>query len=172
MNNSGLMPLFRRLRIFLGVIAGILVICLDVHAQEKPPKPITVAVSTVQHLSFGTFIQSGLAGTVTVDHTGFRSATGDIILPNMSSIVTPALFEVTALRGTLITIVNGPDTALSGSHGGTIYLRIGDSNTGSPFVVTGPTTNVFIGGTLTVASLSANPEGVYNGTFTIIFIQN
>lgn len=172
MNSSKLSPLFRRLTIYVFIIFSILAFSLSVKAQEKPPKPIAVAVSTVQHLSFGTFIQSGLAGTITVDHTGFRSASGDIILPNMSSIVTPALFEVTALTGTLITIVNGPDTFLSGNHGGTVILSIGESNTGSPFVVTGAATNVFIGGTLTVASLSANPEGVYNGTFTVTFIQN
>jgi len=172
MNSSKLWPLFTKLLRCAFIIIFLSIFYLSVQGQEKPPKPIAVTVSTVQHLSFGTFIQAGMAGTVTVDHTGFRTASGDIILPNMSSVVTPALFEVTALPGTLITIVNGPDTPLSNSHGSTISLRIGESSTGSPFVVTGTNTNVFIGGTLTVASLSANPAGDYSGSFTVTFIQN
>ncbi len=154
-----------------------LIICTNlfyfpVHAQERPPKPIAVSVSTLQHLSFGTFIQSGVSGTVVVDYNGFRTATGYIILPNSSSVVTPALFQVTALPGTLITISNGPDVPLSGSNGGTVMLTIGPSSTGSPFVARSLTTNVFIGGTLTVNSLAANPAGNYSGTFQVTFIQN
>ena len=140
-------------------------------AQEQPPKPIVVTVSTLQHLSFGTFIQSGASGTVTVDYTGSRTATGSVILPGMFSIVTPALFQVTALPGTLITIVNGTTATLTGSNGGSIILDLGQSSKGSPFITTGSSTDVFIGGTLTVGSLAANPAGLYNGTFTVTFIQ-
>jgi len=163
---------FKRPRIYLYLIISFTFLNLSLIGQEKPPRPITVTVSTVQHLSFGTFIQVGTAGTVTVDHSGFRTATGDIFLPNMSSIVTPALFVVTALPGTLITISNGPDTALSGSYGGTVMLSIGPSSTGSPFVTRAMTTEVFIGGTLKVGSLSANPSGNYSGIFQVTFIQN
>ena len=172
MNSSRPFQLKGKWKTFFFLIIISTILSLPVYAQEKPPKPIAVRVSTVQHLSFGTFIQAGVAGTVTVDDTGFRTATGDIILPNMSSIVTPALFEVTALPGTLITILNGPDAPLSGSHSGTIMLKIGNSSTGTPFVTMGTITNVFIGGMLTVGPLSANPAGAYNGIFTVTFIQN
>ena len=172
MNCPNTFPHFKRLRIYSYITIFFTLFNLSLSGQEKPPKPIAVTVSTVQHLSFGTFIQAGAAGTVTIDHSGFRTATGDIILPNMSSIVTPALFVVTALPGTLITISNGPDTPLSGSHGGTVMLSIGPSSVGSPFVTRGTTTDVFIGGTLTVGSLSANPAGDYSGMFQVTFIQN
>lgn len=147
------------------IIAG-----LPAMAQEKPPMPITVTVSTLQHLSFGTFIQAGSDGTVTVTNRGSREATGSIILPNMSSIVTPALFEVTALPGTLITIAPIPDSELSGT-GGKITLKLGEPNTGSPFIARTQYTEVFIGGTLTVGPLTANPAGAYSGTFSVTFIQ-
>lgn len=148
-------------------------ICLYIpaFAQEQPPKPIVVTVSTLQHLSFGTFIQSGASGTVTVDYTGSRTATGSVILPGMFSIVTPALFQVSALPGTLITLVNGTASTLTGSNGGSLILNLGQSNTGSPFITTGSSTDVFIGGTLTVGPTGANPAGIYNGTFTVTFIQ-
>jgi len=148
-------------------------ICFYIPAfsQEQPPKPIVVTVSTLQHLSFGTFIQSGASGTVTVDYTGSRTATGSVILPGMFSIVTPALFQVSALPGTLVTLVNGPTATLTGSNGGSLILNLGQSSTGSPFITTGISTDVFIGGTLTVGPPGANPAGIYNGTFTVTFIQ-
>ena len=171
MNSQILLHLSKRLLIHISLVIGTSILFFSVKAQENPPKPITVTVSTLQHLSFGTFIQSGTNGTVTVTPEGARTATGNIILPNMSSVVTPALFEVTALPGTLITIVNGPDSPLSGSNGGTIMLQIGDSNTGSPFIANSEHTEVFIGGILTVGPLMANPAGAYSGIFQVTFIQ-
>ena len=170
---NSLTPFLFLKRVFIPfyVIVCFAIFSTTVYAQEKPPKPITVTVNTVQHLSFGTFIQAGDYGTVTVSHDGARTASGSIILPNMSSIVTPALFEVNAIPGTLVTIVNGPDTSLSGSHGGTVTLKIGDASTGTPFLTTGDRTDVFIGGTLIVNSLSANPAGDYSGIFQVTFIQ-
>jgi hypothetical protein len=142
-------------------------------AQEKPPRPITVRVSTARHLQFGSFIQTGNNGTVTVDYSSARSATGSIILPNISSSAFPtsALFIVDAEPGTLITIFNGSDAILTGSNSGTLTLKIGDSSTGSPFITQSQYTDVFIGGTLIVGPLSANPAGSYSGTFTVTFIQ-
>jgi len=144
---------------------------IPVNAQEKPPKPITVRVRTYQPLTFGTFIQSGTYGTVTVSPQGARTATGSVILPNMSSIVTAALFDVESIPGTLITISNGPDATLTGSNTGTVTLQIGGSNPPSPFITTGNHTTVTIGGTLIVNALTVNPAGNYSGTFLVTFIQ-
>lgn len=149
-----------------------MVVCtFKVEGQEKPPRPISVTVNTAQHLSFGAFIQSGANGTVTVDYTGGRSCTGNIILPNIFSIISPALFIVDAEPGTLITIVNGPPVNLSGSNGGNLNLQVGPSSIGNPFITRSQTTEVFIGGTLTVGSIEANPAGNYSGTFQVTFIQ-
>jgi hypothetical protein len=148
-------------------------IAFSAKAQERPPRPVTVRVSTAQHLQFGSFIQTGSSGTVSVDYTGTRTATGSVILPNISSSAfpTPALFIVDAEPGTLITILNGPDAILTGSNTGTMTLKIGDASTRSPFVTRSQYTDVFIGGTLIVGPLSANPAGSYSGTFTVTFIQ-
>lgn len=141
--------------------------------QERPPRPITVKVSTAQHLQFGSFIQAGDYGTVTVDYNGSRTASGSVILPNISRAAFPtaALFIVDAEPGTLITILNGTDATLTGSNGGTLTLKIGDSSTRSPFITKTQYTDVFIGGTLIVGPLSANPAGAYSGTFQVTFIQ-
>ena len=147
---------------------------MPVNGQEKPPKPIAVTVSIAQHLNFGTFIVTGSGGSVTVNYNGVRSTINDVYIPSISSseTPTPALFEVTALRGTLITIVNGSPVYLSGSNGDSILLTVGPSSTGTPFVAQGMTTDVFIGGTLTVGSLTANRPGSYSGTFSVTFVQN
>lgn len=172
MNNSKPYLKIKRLQSLLYLILCITIFYTPANGQEKPPKPIAVTVSTLQHLNFGTIIPDGTSGgSVTVDYNGFRSSLGSIILPPIGTFCSPALFEVTALRGTLITISSPPST-LSGSHGGTMTLTLGTPSTGSPFVVRGTTTDVYIGGTLSVGPLSANHAGLYSGTFTVTFNQN
>ncbi|BBE16253.1 hypothetical protein AQPE_0390 [Aquipluma nitroreducens] len=127
-------------------------------------------VSTYQNLNFGTFCYgSGSGTTVTIDPFGARSSTGDIIL--IGSSFSAALYDVEAIPGTIVNIVNGPDAILTGSNGGTMTLHIGNSNPQSPFVTTGAHTAVNIGGTLQVGSSVANPSGIYGGTFSVTFIQ-
>jgi hypothetical protein len=151
----------------------LLMIFVSVSAQEMPPRPISVTVVTSQNLSFGNFAQGALGGTVSVSSSGTRSWTGNIVLLTGGS-VSPALFDVVANPGTLITIVNGPDVSLNGSNGGTLTLHIGASSTGSPFITTvarPSPTHVYIGGTLTVGNPGANPPGDYSGTFQVTFVQ-
>lgn len=161
-------------RIRLPLLTGVFVILciLSLKAQERPPRPITVKVSTLQFLQFGSFIQAGNYGTVTVDYNGIRSATGSVILPSISSSAspTPALFLVDAEPGTLITIVNDNPAFLS-NGGYQLTLTIGESSTNSPFVTQSQETRVYIGGTLEVGPLTSNPAGSYNGTFHVTFIQ-
>jgi hypothetical protein len=98
-----------------------------------------------------------------------RTATGNIIL--LSSSFSTALFEVEALPGTLITILNGPDVYLEGSNGTRMTLRLGNSLPQSPFIATTARTTVTIGGTLIVGDSKTSPPGAYSGTFSINFIQ-
>lgn len=176
MNSLFQYPILKRLRMPFCLLVGTLVFALTAKAQEKPPRPISVdvvslTITTAQPLSFGAIIPFNDGGTVTVDHTGFRTSTLDIILPNISSNVSPALFIVDAEPGTLITIVNGPTALLSGSNGGTLSLQLGESNVGNPFIIRELVTYVKIGGTLTIGLNGPFPAGNYNGTFLVTFIQ-
>ncbi len=146
----------------------------ELRAQVFPPRPVSVFVNTAQPLSFGAFFQGVTGGSVIVYPDGTRATTGDIIGANMGYSFTPALFEVEGLPGTLVSILNGPDVQLTGSNGGTMTLRIGNSSPVSPFVIstTPPSrTLISVGGTLTVGPPAANPSGSYSGTFNIIFIE-
>lgn len=172
MNSSILTGFLKRLLMPLCVLVFMITLYGSAKAQEQPPKPIKVEVRTSQHLSFGTFIQAGNYGTVTVSPNGVRSATGDIILPMMSSVITPALFDVKAIPGTIITIQPIPDASLTTSNGVTpLTLHFDSFSYQSPFITTGINTEVRIGGTLIVNSLLANPAGDYSGTFEVTFIQ-
>jgi hypothetical protein len=166
----------RATAIIIFLVMGIVLFGVQqsVVAQEKPPRPMAIYVSTVQHLNFGDIILGPTGGTVTVHPDGTRTSTGDITLGNFGSSYSPALIEVEANRGTLITIINGPDITLTGSNGGSMTMKVGTSYPTSPFVTTHnyPTrTLVYIGGTLTVGTSAANPEGAYSGTFSVTFIQ-
>lgn len=143
-------------------------------AQEQPPRPIAIYVSPVQSLSFGAIIQGPTGGSVIVYPNGTRSSTGDIVLGDFGYSYSPALIEIEANYGTLISILNGPDVILTGSNGGTMTMEIGSSDPVSPLVITVnyPTrTYVRIGGTLNVGGPLTNPEGSYSGSFMVTFIQ-
>lgn len=145
---------------------------VDASAQEDPPRPISV--STFQNLSFGAVIEGYSGGNVIIYPSGSRSVTGDIIQANLGYAYYPAIFEVGANLGTLVTILNGPDVVLTGSNGGTMIMHLGESDPPSPYVNTlSPPglTQVRIGGTLSVGNPLANPAGSYSGTFFITFIQ-
>jgi len=144
------------------------------YAQPPPPRPITVYVNPAQGLIFGAFFQGVTGGTVIIYPDGSRSVTGDLVLANLGIPFSPAIYEIDANPGTVVSILNGPDVTLTGSNGGSIHLHIGNSSTGSPFITTATPparTEVRIGGTLTVGSPLANPSGAYSGTFSVTFIQ-
>jgi len=142
---------------------------LPLKAQESS---IPISVFTLQDISFGAFFLGSTGGSVTVLPDGTRLVSGDIILANMGFSCFPAIFEVETDSGTLISILKGSDTVLSGSNGGTINLQIGDSDTGSPIIVpSSGSIQVRMGGILTVGNSSANPSGAYSGSFEITFIQ-
>ena len=134
----------------------------------------TVSVYPIQDLSFGAFILGNTGGSVTVSHNGNRSSTGDLILANLGVFYFPATIEIEAPAGTIISILNGPNTQLSGSNGGSVTLSLGASDKGSSFTTTVSApqrTTVSIGGTLTVGNQQSNPAGNYSGTFSVTFIE-
>lgn len=156
----------------ISIFCGLLLVLLSFSAfcQEQPPRPMQV--STFQNLSFGAFIQGNTGGKVIIDPQGSRSVTGDLIPVNMGHSYYPAIFEILAIPGSLINIVFGPDVTLVGNHGGTLLLHVDKSLPNSPFINAQSTsTQVRIGGTLTVGNAIANPAGDYIGTFSITFVQ-
>lgn len=132
----------------------------------------TSSVNCIQNLGFGAFSQGSIGGTVSISSDGSRTVTGSIVPLNLGVNYFPAIFEIEAPEGTIISIMNGGNVTLAGSNGGSITLQIGSSNPASPFAITIPPplkTRVNVGGTLIIGSSAQNPPGNYSGTFSITF---
>lgn len=108
-----------------GLFTLLLVQSLQVNAQ--------IAVYPLQNISFGAFFPGSAGGTLKVANDGSRTATGDIIPMNMGFLYSPAIFEIEAPPGTVISILKGPDVALTGSNGGSMTLHLEDADAGSSF---------------------------------------
>ncbi|MDI9552630.1 MAG: DUF4402 domain-containing protein [Bacteroidota bacterium] len=157
----------------LMITGAILSLNQTAFGQEQPPRPIRI-YPTSQILSFGAFYHGASGGTVIIDPSGSRSATGDVIPLGLGYSFSAAMFEVHAQRGTVISILNGPPVTISGSNGGSIQLVTGPTDPGPTFVSTvhfNVPIPLYVGGTITVGSPVANPPGTYNGTFNITIVK-
>lgn len=155
------------------ISAAIMALAQTAFCQEPPPRPIRIN-ATPQILSFGAFYHGASGGTVIIDPSGSRSATGDVILLGLGYSYSPAMFEVHAHRGTVISILNGPPVSLPGSNGGSIQLVTGSTIPGPVFVSTvnyNIAIPLYVGGTITIGSPAANPPGTFNGTFNITLVR-
>lgn len=147
----------------------LLSLSMELIAQEPPPRPIKI--TKTQDLSFGTFYQGGAVGTVTVLWNGSRSASGTVVLFGLGGL--PAIFNINANRGTIISFLK-PTSSLNDGSGHSLSLKIDTTNPASPFVTTNnysTPTPLSMGGILTIGTQAANPPGNYSGTFDITFVQ-
>jgi len=155
------------------ITAAMLASGLSALGQEPPPRPIRIN-ATAQILSFGAFYHGASGGTVMIDPSENRSVTGDIIPLGLGYSYSPAMFEVHAHRGTVVSILNGPPVSLPGSNGGSIQLVTGSTIPGPTFVSTvnfNVAIPLYVGGTITVGSPLVNPPGTYSGTFNITIVR-
>jgi len=142
--------------------------------DSLPGDPGGLTAYTIQNLNFGAFTLGSSGGTVIISSSGMRSVTGDVVALNLGTPFFQAIFDIDAPEGSIVSILNGSDVALTGSNGGSMTMHIGASDPPSPFITTvvqPSRTQVNIGGTLTVGSPTANPPGSYSGTFYITFNQ-
>ena len=156
------------------IVAFIILGNYGIIAQETPPIPVEVEVNTVQFLNFGAFTVGDAGGTVSVDHNGTRTWTGDVTLLSSGSTVSPALYDVYANPGTILTITHPATFELTGTSGQKINLEINSYSTGNTFISTQSPdipNSVYIGGTLILGSSAANGPGSYSGTIHITFNQ-
>lgn len=181
MNSQIQYPMLRKAILQFCLFICILAIYTHANAQinpEKPPRPIKIIVNLARFLNFGTIIPtSSTGGTLKIDYDGTPTPTGDILLLH-SYLCTSLLFIVDAEPGVLINILYPvPDPVLS-SGGNHLQMHLGPPNVelqttsnGSQFITKAKFTNIYIGGTLDIGSLAANPAGNYLGSFDVTFIQ-
>lgn len=164
-NRPGRRPMALNSR-YLIILYFMLLCCAPAYSQVK--------VYPVQDFNFGTFYQGNSGGTVEISVNGTRTATGDIILMNNSFTDLQAIFDIEAPAGSVISFLSGPDAVLTGSNGGSILLRTGTTEPGSPLTTTAVSparTRFKVSGKLTIGNRISCPPGSYQGTFSITFNQ-
>jgi len=165
-------PVMRMLLIMVLIISVWGVTTLQ--AQTLPPRPIIVTVNNAQPLAFGAFTPGASGGSVYMQTDYYRDSDGTIVLFNLGYSFSPAMLYVRGNPGTVVTVTLSPSVTLSGSNGGTMTLSPGPLLPLSPFVITVPflqSTELLVGGTLSVGPIGSNPAGNYTGTFSITFNQ-
>jgi len=124
-------------------------------------------VVNTQVLSFGSFYFLGATGgTLSVSNTGIRTSTGNIQEVNSSFLVAAFTLTTDSLNPVNIAIKSSP-TTLTNGVGDSMSLEAGISNPANPVIQAGSSAQIFIGGTITVAS--EVPAGDYNGDLFITF---
>jgi hypothetical protein len=144
------------------------------YAQPVLPQR-AITLRATQELNFGKFYDEGSGGSITVDWQGVRSSTGGIY-GTISSLVSPALFEVKLCQGRVITISYPQTTTLTGMRtGGSIILNIGPTEKGGNGAIFATDQNcdfitiLRVGGTLIIPPNT--PVDDYQGSFEISFDQ-
>lgn len=172
--NSSLQCLsFKKLLLPFCFFVCAIALYIPVSAQEQPPKPVTVNITAVearQQLNFGSIIPTDGGGTVEILPNPGSPPNLIGVFRLGSSYCSPALFEVHAIPGTLIYIDFIPPLELNLNARSLIIDKM-TSSTGSPFITTTDPTDVYIGGTLNVGSILANPAGTYVGSIEVKFTQ-
>lgn len=173
-NSKYYLPLSSFIRLLMFCFFCVISIPTELYGQEKPPRPIKIRVQPVDALKFGAFCQGPGGGTVTINAiNGSRSSTGDIVLLSTSfGNFSPAIVQVQAIKGTVVSFPTGLTGTLTGP--GSMSMQVGTTNPPSPFIVTTDPPlwmDIRVGGTLNVGIPGSNPVGLYSGTFNVTFIQ-
>ena len=133
------------------------------------PLNAQVTLRIDQGLNFGSLYPVGSGGTVTISDYGDRSSTGSIVL-------FPSAYNESSF--TMSTTKKGPyhiawlgiesPITMKRTGGGSMRLNLNTNGYNSGWLITrqSPTT-LYMGGTLYVGSVSANPPGSYTGSFSI-----
>lgn len=177
------MTSFRKIRSYPDRLIMILTVLIlfsgfpGIKSQVHPPHPPRpIRLDVIQTLGFGAFYIGSTGGCITVNTSGIRSVTGDVVPLNLAGYpYFQALIEIRAHPGTVITFSIEPVVYLTrDGGGGAMRLDAGPSSPLSPIVATSRFSEpieLYIGGKLSVGNLTANPTGNYSGQFEIIFMQ-
>ncbi len=125
-----------------------------------------VTISKIQDLKFGNFYPVGSGGNITINTSGQRTASSNIVL-FPSTEVSAAVFDLKGGSGSwFITSISINNATLFRSGGGGSLSLTNFTYTPSPwFTIRNRTVRVTIGARLNAGSITTNPAGNYNGTF-------
>lgn len=131
-------------------------------------------LSITQNFAFGTFAPSIGTSIVTIDPYGTRTISGGAIPIGYFNYF-PAIFTYTAKKGKkniIVHIIYNTNVNIY-SNGHSMVVKIGPTNHHNDTFITtsNQTTEIRIGGRLTINNATLNPSGNYSGSFTVTIIQ-
>ncbi len=136
---------------------------------------LQLKVNVQQAFNFGVFAQGVHGGTISVFPNSSRVASGSVIPLNLGESSSPLVLEIEGTKGTVVSMLAGQTTILTGSNGGIMKLTLLDVNNAMPFIITNeaPAKNrVTIGAQLTVGDVSESPPGNYSGSLNLSFLTD
>lgn len=168
-------------RIFCGIIICLIVAVTQVKAQATATGTATAEIiealmtREVSPLNFGRFSPETQGGKIILTPDGVRSVQGTVVLAGGTH--SAASFYVSGQYEATFTIAlpAGPEILTNLQNEKT--MMVGDWHS-SPEAgigigkLVGGATTVYIGATLTVGDMNANPVGMYAGTFSVTFAYN
>jgi hypothetical protein len=131
------------------------------------------AITEVRQLSFGQFTPLGGGGTIIITPQGNRTTTGSIILKE--STVSQNIFSISGSEKTNVSVIL-PENLIYLYHQNGVNSMYLDSWTANIPQEGSTSVNqniiIKIGCTLNIASIEANPVGIYQGSYPLTFIFN
>ncbi len=133
----------------------------DITASVMP----AIKLCKIADLQFGTFV-SGTPGTITIDPTGSRTASGPILISSANSPVGAATFTVDGSSHFDFTIMLPSSVTLNGPSGSKMTLtKFVSSPSGHGTIPSKGSGTISVGATLTVGGNQT--PGAYYGTFSV-----
>lgn len=131
-------------------------------------------LSITQNLSFGTFAPAFGTSTVTISPNGTRIISGGAIALGFAN-YSPAILTYTASKSKKNTSIHILYTTniniIYNGHNMAVVIGPTDKINDRYITLPNQSTEIRIGGRLTINNIVSNPSGTYQGTFNITIIQ-
>ena len=134
-----------------------------------------LTATETSQLNFGKFTPEVQGGQITVSPEGTRSKSGSIILSG--AIANSGIFHVTGAPRATFTIQLPSSVALKNQNSEKTmmvnnWISTPQQGSGTGLLANNGEQYIYIGATLQVGDIVANPVGIYTGTYNLTFAYN
>ena len=172
---KNLTSLFLVLALFFGIAAQKAKAQAIVTAQVFAEVIEALTATETSQLNFGKFTPDVQGGQITVSPEGTRSKSGSVILSG--AIANSGIFRVTGAPKATFTVQLPSTISLSHQNSEKTmlvsnWISTPQQGSGTGLLANNGEQYIYIGATLQVGSISANPVGIYTGTYDLTFAYN
>lgn len=167
--------LFLALALFIGITSQKAKAQATVTAQAVAEVIEALTATETSQLNFGKFTPDVQGGQITVSPEGTRSQSGTVILSG--AISNSGIFRVTGAPKATFTVQLPSTIALKHQNSEKTmnvinWISTPQQGSGTGLLANNGEQYIYIGATLEVGSIVANPVGLYSGTYNLTFAYN